>query len=128
MIVLRFIERINAGDVEGLYALMAEDHTFIDSLGHTVTGREAMRTAWRNYYRMMLDYSIEVQDITQVDNLVAVFGQASGTYAVNGESSPDNHWSTPAAWKVIVHYEKIARCLEGDRPLREDRPLAGLCR
>ncbi len=107
-IVLRFIERINAGDVEGIYALMTEDHTLIDSLGHTLSGHEALRSAWERYFAMMPDYSLEVQDIIQVDDLIAVFGSASGTYAADGKLRPENRWSTPAAWKAVVRDGRLA--------------------
>ena len=107
-IVLTFIQHINAGDLEGIYALMTDDHTFIDSLGRITSGRETMRTAWVSYYQIIPDYSIEVQDIVQVDDFVAVFGSANGTYAVEGRAVPDNGWKIPAAWKAIVRDEKIA--------------------
>ena len=107
-IVLRFIERINAGDVEGIYVLLTEDHTFIDSLGHTLSGCEAMRSAWESYFRMMPDYSIKVQDIVQGEDLVAVFGGATGTYVADGTLRPENRWSTPAAWKAIVREGRLA--------------------
>lgn len=107
-IVLRFIDRINAGDVQGIYVLMTEDHTFIDSLGRTLSGREAMRAAWESYFAMISDYSIEVQDIIQAEDLVAVFGGATGTYVADGKLRPENRWSTPAAWKAIVREGRLA--------------------
>jgi len=39
-IVLAFIDRINAHDVEGLAELMSDDHTFIDAHGNQVNGRK----------------------------------------------------------------------------------------
>ena len=107
-IVLRFIDRINAGDVQGIYLLMTEDHTFIDSLGHTLCGRDAMRSAWESYFAMMPDYCIEVKDIIQAADLVAVFGGATGTYTPDGKLRPENRWSTPAAWKAIVREGQLA--------------------
>ncbi len=44
-LVRAFVGRINAHDVDGLAALMTEDHRFIDSLGQVVRGREAVRAA-----------------------------------------------------------------------------------
>jgi ketosteroid isomerase-like protein len=44
-LVRAFVGRINAHDVDGLAALMTEDHRFIDSLGQIVRGREAVRAA-----------------------------------------------------------------------------------
>jgi ketosteroid isomerase-like protein len=37
---LAFVERINDHDVDGLVALMTEDHCFVDGLGQVVRGRE----------------------------------------------------------------------------------------
>lgn len=47
--VLQFLERINQHDADKLAELMAEDHVFIDSLRHSVSGRENMRR--RCYHR-----------------------------------------------------------------------------
>ena len=47
----KFVERINAGDVGGLAALMTEDHRFIDSLGNVVSGREAMKAGWGGLFQ-----------------------------------------------------------------------------
>jgi ketosteroid isomerase-like protein len=38
-VVRAFISAINERDAERLSSLMAEDHTFVDSLGTTVSGR-----------------------------------------------------------------------------------------
>jgi ketosteroid isomerase-like protein len=53
--VRRFIDRINAQDVDGLYNLMTEDHRIVDALGEVVQGRDTMRVAWGIYFRM--DYN-----------------------------------------------------------------------
>ena len=41
-----FVRAINRQDVEGLFALMAPEHRFVDSLGNVVEGREKMRAGW----------------------------------------------------------------------------------
>jgi ketosteroid isomerase-like protein len=46
---LDFMNRINQRDADKLAALMTEDHTFVDSLGQTVHGRETMRAGWQGY-------------------------------------------------------------------------------
>jgi ketosteroid isomerase-like protein len=43
---LKFLDGINQ-HVDKLAGCMTEDHVFIDSLGHTVNGREKMRAGWR---------------------------------------------------------------------------------
>lgn len=55
-VVLEFMERINQHDAYKLAELMTEDHVFIDSLGHSVKGRENMLAGWRQYFAMCPDY------------------------------------------------------------------------
>lgn len=49
---------INRQDVDGLTALMAPDHRFVDSMGNLCEGREEMRTAWIGYFLIFPDYSV----------------------------------------------------------------------
>lgn len=106
--VLQFIDRINAADVNGLCALMTEDHVFIDGLGNRVQGRERMRAGWTGYYALFPDYRVSHEEILQNQEVVAVFGAASGTYASGGRPKKENHWEIPAAWKAVVRKGQIA--------------------
>lgn len=128
-VALRFIERINASDVDGLCALMTEDHVFIDGLGNRVRGREKMRAGWEGYFTWFPDYRISHEEIFRDHDVVAVFGTASGTYARGGKLSKEDHWEIPAAWKAVVRGGRIAewrvycdnepaRKLLGDKALR----------
>ena len=97
--VLAFIERINAADVAGVIALLAEPHIFIDSLGHVLKGdRKTLTGVWRGYYTMVPDYHIEVEEILQDGETLMVVGRASGTVADKGEligwMSSNNGWSS----------------------------------
>jgi hypothetical protein len=74
--VLAFLEQINAGNVEGLCALMTVDHLFV-----------------AGYFRMLPDYRVSHTD---------VFCSAEGTLAVKGELPKENHWSVPSAWRAVV--------------------------
>jgi ketosteroid isomerase-like protein len=107
-VVLAFMERINAADVDGLCALMTEDHVFLDGLGNRIQGREAMRKGWAGYFRMFPDYRISHAEIFAHGDVVASFGAAEATYAVNGKLAKGNHWSVPAAWRAVVHDGLIA--------------------
>lgn len=107
-IVLRFIERVNAADVDGLCSLLTEDHVFIDGLGNRFTGRETLRAGWQSYFAWFPDYRISHEEIFQNQDVVAVFGAASGTFAVGGKLPKENHWEVPAAWKGVVKNSQIA--------------------
>ncbi len=69
---LRFIEAINAHDVNALCELMAYDHTFVDTLGKTERSREHMRNAWRSYLKMFPNYSISVEQTFADSDTVVV--------------------------------------------------------
>ena len=84
-IILRFVEKINKHDPNGLVALMTEDHLFIDSAGNQVQGKKKMLSAWQGYFAMMPDYHVEVAKIFQNQDEVVLLGTARGTYAVDGK-------------------------------------------
>ena len=96
--ILAFIERINAHDVEGLGALMSDDHTFIDAHSNQISGREKMIAGWRGYFEWFPDYYIEVTDVFEEDDTLALFGFAGGSF----QNKPTESWRLPAAWKAIV--------------------------
>jgi uncharacterized protein (TIGR02246 family) len=97
-----FVRAINRQDVEGLVALMAPEHWFVDSLGNVVVGREKMRAGWAAYFRMVPDYSIAIDETFCDGPVVLILGVAEGTYAPNGELKVENRWKTPAAIRVQV--------------------------
>jgi ketosteroid isomerase-like protein len=100
--VLGFLDRINRHDVDQLAESMTEDHVFIDSLGNSVSGRETMRSGWRNYFAFCPDYWVLHEAVFPGGDLVAVFGTAGGTLAADGKLLPENAWRTPAAWLATV--------------------------
>ncbi len=73
-IVTRFNKRINAQDVSGLAALMTDDHTFIDSAGHTVSGKEATIETWRGFFASFPDYRNVLERFAVRGDVVAVAG------------------------------------------------------
>jgi hypothetical protein len=107
-VVRRFVERINAHDVPGMLAMMSTDHVFTDGLGASVAGKERLTEAWQTYFRWMPDFHIAVFQSLQRDNMVALFGTASGTFAVQGQLLPENHWRIPAAWRALVRDGTVA--------------------
>lgn len=101
-VVLKFIREINAHNIDGLCALMSEDHRFIDALGSVVQGREQMRKGWIGYFGMVPDYRIICEEIIERGNSVAAFGTAGGTYSPDGVLMDENKWNVPAAWRARV--------------------------
>jgi ketosteroid isomerase-like protein len=101
-IIRRFIDCINQHHVEGIAALMSDDHVFVDALGTMTHGRDALRWGWGEYYRMFPDYQIEIHEITSTGNVVGVFGLARGTYVPDGVIRTENQWKISAAWMGVV--------------------------
>jgi len=52
---LRFNERINQQDLEGLAELMTNDHTFIDNSGNVTKGKDVMKEGWRDFFKKYPD-------------------------------------------------------------------------
>jgi ketosteroid isomerase-like protein len=113
--VLAFLEQINARNVDGLCALVTEDHLFVDGLGNRMQGRESMRKGWAGYFRMFPDYRVSHTDVFSQADVVAAFGSAEGTLAVKGELPKGNHW------------ERAGGVASGGARWL-DRGMAGLCR
>lgn len=53
---LKFNEKINQRDLEGLTELTADDHTFIDNSGQVTKGKDAMKEGWNEFFRNYPDY------------------------------------------------------------------------
>lgn len=107
-VALAFIHRINDHDLNGLVALMTEDHCFIDGLGQAVQSRLQMEKAWAGYFAYFPDYFIEVENTLSDGDVVALFGTAQGTYSEREDIPGKAHWKIPAAWKAIVRNGLVA--------------------
>jgi ketosteroid isomerase-like protein len=129
-VVKAFIAAINRRDPHEISALMTADHTFVDSRGKTLTGREIMTAGWEQYFGMFPDYKIRVENILEDGAVVAVFGSASGTYNGKRGLVPQNRIEMPAAWKAVIDNRRIrlwqvyADWTEGTRIMNEDEESA----
>lgn len=107
-VALKFANEINRHDVDALTSLMSVDHLFVDALGQEVHGKEKLREAWTAYFELFPDYHIDIRESFQSGQVIALFGTASGTYAVNGELPARNRWKIPAAWRAIIEHDRVA--------------------
>jgi len=120
----QFVAHINSHDLDSIAALLTSDHRFVDSLGSVAVGREALREGWRQYFRMVPDYRIEVEQTFVDGPHVVLVGVARGTYTTDGTLHAANAWSTPAAlralvrealvaeWQVYADNEPLRRCMQ----------------
>jgi hypothetical protein len=116
-----FADRINAQDIEGLVALMTQDHRFVDSLGQVITGREAMRGGWRAYFGIVHDYRLVPELWLCEGTTVVMVGTAGGRYNPEGALSAGREWSCPAACRALVSGQLVEewRVYADNEPLRQ---------
>ncbi len=107
-VALSFVNAINAHVADDLAELMTEDHVFIDSDGTEVAGRQVMCEGWKDYFTMVPDFKVQVQDTFSRDSTVVLVGTSEGTFSEDGTLRPQNHWSVPAAWRATIDGTKVA--------------------
>jgi ketosteroid isomerase-like protein len=73
---LLFNECINARDLEGLVALMTEDHAFIDRSDDRHEGKGSMSEGWKRFFGEFPEYRNTFVRIQSVGDLVVALGYA----------------------------------------------------
>lgn len=76
---LLFNECINARDLEGLAALMADDHAFVDRDDGRHAGKDHMTRGWKSFFAEFPEYRNTFSRIESVDDRVVVRGYAEWT-------------------------------------------------
>jgi ketosteroid isomerase-like protein len=104
-----FVDAINAHDLDKLVDLMTYDHEFIDSMGASTYGLDALRAGWMGYFAIVPDYKLTIADALNKDAVVALFGTVEGTYSKDGRLDRENFWTAPAAWVAVTRDGKVAR-------------------
>ena len=85
MTALRFNEKINQRDLDGLVKLMTEDHVFIDNSGDS---DKNMKEGWRQFFESYPDYR-NIFTSVEVSNNVAImvgYSTCSNEPRLNGPS------------------------------------------
>jgi len=103
-----FVNAINEHDIDKIDSLLNDDHKFVDAHGNEVLGKELMKKGWKGYFQWFPDYKIEIIDVFVLNNTLAVFGFASGTFKNKKTKSNENFWRLPASWKVVISDKKIS--------------------
>jgi len=74
---LRFNERINQRDLDGLAELMTDDHTLIviaNNKGETTNGKNVVKEGWREFFKKYPDYRNTFSSVTVQDKIVVMVG------------------------------------------------------
>ena len=102
-VVLEFVERINAHDLEGICALMTEDFTFTDYEGKIERGKELMRTGWEGYLSSFPKYKIIVQHVLIGGGGVAIIGKTTGSHL-----PPEVEEKETVLWTAEIRNGRVA--------------------
>jgi hypothetical protein len=79
-VALSFVNRINDGDVEGLAALMTEDHELRVFDEPPQIGREVVTASWRSYVSAFTRYLIHPHRFGVRGDEVAILGHTTGSH------------------------------------------------
>ncbi|MGA2251952.1 nuclear transport factor 2 family protein [Terracidiphilus sp.] len=120
-VATEFVRAIGRQDVDALAELMTVDHRFIDSLGNMAEGREKMRAGWTDYFRMVPDYALAIEETYTEGPVVLLLGMAQGTYSSDGTLKTENRWHTPVAIRAFVKDGKLIewRVYADNEPIRK---------
>lgn len=99
LIALKFNEKINQRDLEGLARLMTDDHTFIDNFGEITKGKDLMKDGWRGFFEKYPDYRNIFTCVTVRDDVVIMTGYSTCSHKpLNG----------PSIWTARVHNDRVS--------------------
>jgi ketosteroid isomerase-like protein len=105
-VVLSFIDRINRTDIDGLLALMTEDHVLQVLDEPAVAGKRVLREAWNGYFTAFPEYVVYPERMTQEGASVAVLGYTTGSHL----GLPDDEESRiPVLWTAAVRNGRLSR-------------------
>ncbi|MFX0069223.1 MAG: nuclear transport factor 2 family protein [Promethearchaeota archaeon] len=99
LIALKFNEKINQQDLEGLAELMTDDHTFTNNFGEITKGKEVMKEGWKEFFEKYPDYRNIFTSITVRDNVVVMTG-----YSTCSHKPLDG----PSIWTAKVHGDRVS--------------------
>jgi hypothetical protein len=104
--VLSFIDCINRGDVDGIDALIADQHTMQMFNEPPEVGRVSVIEAWRDYLEAFPHFTIHPHSYT-VHRGVAVLGHVTGSHVPFNSQQPQHVtiiWSAQVECRRIVSW------------------------
>lgn len=99
MVALRFNEKINERDLDGLVALMTDDHTFIDIPGEVHKGKDVMEKGWNEFFTTYPDYRNIFTRVQVDEDFVVMIGYSTCSY---------DPLDGPALWSAKIREGLVA--------------------
>ena len=103
-IALKFNEKINEQDPEGLAELMTEDHTFVDSDNTKTKGKETMKKGWKEFFKTYPDYRNTFTSVTTQNNIVIMIGYSTCSHK---PLNRPNIWTAKIRGKHVSEWRVI---------------------
>ncbi len=97
MVALRFNEKINQRDLEGLVGLMTDGHKFIDNSGEIDRN---MKVGWRKFFKGYPDYRNIFTSVTVKNNVVVMIGYST--------CSNERRLNGPSMWTATVDGGRVS--------------------
>lgn len=97
--VTEYNKYINAADIRSLASLMSEDHRFIDTGGHTVSGKPACIAAWAGFFRKFPGYHNTFTKFIESRNAVTILGYSECPHYAE--------LTGPAVWTATTLADRI---------------------
>ena len=101
--IIAFIGSINAHDVEGLGALMSDDHTFIDAHDNQISWQREDARRLARLPRVVSRLLHRSYRCVRGRDSFALLGFAGGSY----QNQQSESWRLPAEWKAIVQNDLV---------------------
>ena len=103
-VVSKFVECINAEDLDGLCSLMTDDFTFIDYGGKVERGKDVMRQGFKGYFSDYPQYKIITEKVLTGGTGVAIIGKTTGSHI-----SPEVEVKETVLWTAEIRDGKVAQ-------------------
>jgi ketosteroid isomerase-like protein len=97
---LLFNECINNQDIDGLVALMTEDHSLVCNAHVDTQNKDSSREVWSTFFSMYPDYLNHFSRLDSKDDFVVITGKST--------CSNEARLNTNALWSAKVLDDKIA--------------------
>jgi ketosteroid isomerase-like protein len=110
VVVFQFVDAINAGNVEWLADVMADDHRFVDAAGCATVGKGACLNGWARFFVAFPDYENVIERIESRGDEVIMAGRSRS-------SNPELHGR--ALWAA-----RVAEGLVAEWRIHDDTPRA----
>lgn len=110
-VVAAFIDCINRQDLDGLAALMTEDHRLHCGGQQPVCGRDASLAAWTTYFGTFPDYVVYRRQVSALGADVTVVGTTTGSHR---RLPPEEEMRHTVTWIAHVIDGAVSRWQVGD--------------